>query len=111
MRNALLFSVLIFTACGGSWSNRDLEFAAALPSRADLSSKIPTTSTTGQPLSRSDGLNAGEASQAYAETKKAVTDFNGLLDFFLGVIEQGNSFVDADADNNTAVGSPQVTVH
>jgi hypothetical protein len=30
--------------------------------------------------------------------------------FFLGVIEQGNSFVDADADNNTAIGSPQVTV-
>lgn len=87
MRHLLLFIVLGLTACGGTWSNRDLEFVAALPSRAALSAKLPASSTSTQPLSRSDGLNAGEPSQAFAETKKAVTDFNGLLDFFLGVLD------------------------
>ncbi|MBL8920818.1 MAG: hypothetical protein JNJ54_18280 [Myxococcaceae bacterium] len=91
MRSSTLLSVLLFTACGGTWSNRDLEFAAALPSRAELSSKLPTSASSAQPLTRRDGLNAGDPSQAYADTKKAVTDFNGLLDFFLGVVDSVRS--------------------
>ncbi|MBL8938278.1 MAG: hypothetical protein JNM69_27180 [Archangium sp.] len=106
MRHVLLFSVLVITACGGSWSNRDLEFAAALPSRADLSSKLPTASTTGQPLSRSDGLNAGEPSQAYADTKKAVSEFNGLLDFFLGVLDSVRSVPPTARDGQSRTWGP-----
>ena len=87
MKHFLLFSVLALTACGGTWSNRDLEFVAALPSRAALSAKLPASAASTQPLSRSDGLNAGEPSQAWADTKKAASDFNGLLDFFLGVLD------------------------
>lgn len=87
MRTILVTSLVVCSACGGTWSNQDLEFAAALPSKAELNARLPTTATTGQPLSRQDGLNAGEPSQAYADTKKAVTDFNGLLDFFLGVLD------------------------
>jgi hypothetical protein len=87
MRTILLVSVSLLSACGGSWSNRDLEFAAALPSRAELSSKLPASASSGQPLTRSDGLNAGEPSQAYADTQKAAKDFNGLLDFFLGLLD------------------------
>jgi hypothetical protein len=87
MRRLLFPALLLLSACGGTWSNADLEFAAALPSKRELTSQLPTSATTGQPLSRHDGLNAGEPSQAYADTKKAVTDFNGLLDFFLGVLD------------------------
>ncbi|MCA3016543.1 MAG: hypothetical protein INH41_29525 [Myxococcaceae bacterium] len=87
MRRLLCPALLVVTACGGNWSNADLEFSAALPWRRELGSTLPTSASTGQPLSRQDGLNAGEPSQAYVDTKKAVTDFNGLLDFFLGVID------------------------
>lgn len=84
----LLLCVLGVTACGGSWSNRNLEFVAALPSRAALASNLPSSGSSAQPLSsRRDGLNAGEPSQAYADTRKANADFNGLLDFFLGVLD------------------------
>lgn len=85
MKRSLLVIALSLTACGGTWSNKDLEFTAALPTRAELASTLPTASSTSQPLR--DGLNAGEPSQAYADTKKAVTDFNGLLDFLLGVVD------------------------
>ncbi|MDX2010099.1 MAG: hypothetical protein SFW67_07915 [Myxococcaceae bacterium] len=87
MRLLLCPALLALTACGGNWSNADLEFAAALPSKRELASQLPTSGATSQPLSRRDGLNAGDPSQAYADTKKAVTDFNGLLDFFLGVLD------------------------
>lgn len=87
MRSTILLSVSMLTACGGSWSNRDLEFAAALPQRDALTSKLPTSASSGQPLSRSDGLNAGEPSRAYADTKDAAKTFNDILGFFLGVVE------------------------
>ena len=55
---------LLLLACGGSWANRDLEFASALPSKAQLRSKLPTTTSTTSPLtggltSRRDGLLVG----------------------------------------------------
>jgi hypothetical protein len=87
MKYLLLLGGLVLTSCGGTWSTRDLEFVAALPSPAALEAKLPLTATNSQPLSRRDGLNAGEPSQVFAETKKAVTEFNGLLDFFLGVLD------------------------
>lgn len=88
MRHLLLLALLLASACGGTWSNRDLDFIAALPTRSALASSIPASSSASQPLSRRrDGLNAGEPSVAYAETRKAVNDFNGILDFFLGVLD------------------------
>jgi hypothetical protein len=82
---------LALAACGGSWSNRDLEFASALPSRAELRSKLPTAAATTSPLTgtgtRRDGLNVGDPSAAYADTKAAQASFNGVLDFFLGVLD------------------------
>lgn len=106
MRTLLLFSALLLTACGGTWSNRDLEFAAALPSRADLTSKLPTSASASQPLSRKDGLNAGDPSQAYADTKKAVTDFNALLDFFLGVVDSVRSLTPTSRSGDSRTWGP-----
>lgn len=91
MRTLLLASFIV-SGCGGTWSNRDLEFAAALPTRAELASKLPATASSAQPLDRArDGLNAGDPSQAWADTRKAANDFNGLLDFFLGVVDSVRS--------------------
>ena len=88
---SFLFSVLLLAGCGGNWSNTDLAFANALPRRDELKSRIPAGSTT-QPLdgvgTRRDGLNVGDPSGAFAATRKAAADFNGLLDLILGVLDQ-----------------------
>lgn len=90
-RSVTLASVaaLVLSACGGSWSNKDLEFLGALPSRSELQSKLPGVASTSSPLlgSRQDELAVGEASVAYADAKKASRDFNGLLDSLLTVVD------------------------
>lgn len=87
---SLLFSVLLLAGCGGNWSNADLTFANALPRRDDLRSKVPASTT--QPLegvgTRRDGLVVGDPSNAYAATRKAASDYNGLLDLILSVVDQ-----------------------
>lgn len=92
MRTFLCASAaVVLTACGGNWSTRDLEFVNALPQRADLQARLPVVGSTSQPLegvsTRKDGLNVGDPSQAYATTKKAATDFNGLLDQVLSILD------------------------
>ncbi len=88
---SLLFSVVLLAGCGGNWSNSDLAFGNALPRREDLRSKLPSGSTA-QPLlgvgTRRDGLMVGDPSGAFAATRKAVGDYNGLLDLILGVVDQ-----------------------
>lgn len=91
MRSLLIFSVAVLAGCGGNWSNADLAFANALPQRDELKSRLPTASTA-QPLegvsTRQDGLMVGDPSNAWAQTRKAATDFNGMLDQLLGVVDQ-----------------------
>jgi hypothetical protein len=87
----LLLGVLVLAGCGGNWSNADLAFADALPRKEDLKAKLPNGSTT-QPLegvgTRRDGLVVGDPSNAWAVTRKAGADFNGLLDLVLGIVDQ-----------------------
>ncbi|MBL9038869.1 MAG: hypothetical protein JNG84_10165, partial [Archangium sp.] len=91
MRALFIVGVLVLTACGGNWSNRDLDFVDALPDRATLQSKLPQTATTSSPLTgvstRRDPLGVGEPSKAYADTKKASTDFNAILATMLAAID------------------------
>ena len=90
MRSLLILSVAVLAGCGGNWSNTDLAFANALPRRDDLRSKVPTSTT--QPLegvsTRRDGLMVGDPSNAVAATRKAASDYNKLLDYILGVVDQ-----------------------
>ncbi len=87
----MLLSVVLLAGCGGNWSNADLAFANALPRRDDLSSKLPVGSVS-QPLegvsTRRDGLSVGDASGAWAATRKAATDYNNVLSLVLGVVDQ-----------------------
>ena len=94
MKRCVFSSLLVALAtfgCG-SWSNADLEFANALPNREALRSKLPVTASSKSPLSgvstRRDGLDVGEPSGAYADAKKAATEFNGILDFLLTVLDR-----------------------
>lgn len=90
---ATLMGLLAAVTAGcGSWSNRDLEFASALPDRQELRSKLPMNTSSTQPLTgpatHQDGLLAGEPSKAYADAKSAAANFNGILDFLLTVLDQ-----------------------
>jgi hypothetical protein len=82
MKRALFLSLaLAASACGGgNWSNRDLEYLNALPSRDTLKSKLPTNENK-------QGLAVGDPSKTYLDTKKASTDFNNILELILTVIE------------------------
>lgn len=84
-------AVLFAASACGTWSNRDLEFANALPTASVLKSKIPVASSTTSPLTgvamHHDGLNVGDPSGAYADAKSASTSFNGILDFLLSTVD------------------------
>jgi hypothetical protein len=109
MRSLFLFSVLLLSACGGNWSNADLAFANALPRRDDLKSRLPSSSSS-QPLesvgTRRDGLVVGDPSGAWAQTRKAATDYNGLLDLVLGVVDQVRAVAPTTRTTDTRTWGP-----
>ncbi|WP_375772457.1 hypothetical protein NR798_16730 [Archangium gephyra] len=92
MRNCwLLLLGCLATACGGNFSNDDLEFLNALPSREDLASKLPASSgavSEGALRQRSDALAVGEPSQLYRDTREASDAFNTGLDGLLTLLEE-----------------------
>ena len=106
---SLLFSVLLLAGCGGNWSNSDLAFGNALPRREDLRAKLPAGSTA-QPLegvaTRRDGLMVGDPSGTFAATRKAVGDYNALLDLILGVVDQVRQ---AAPTSRTATARPRIS--
>lgn len=79
----------LLAACGGNFSNEDLEYLNALPTREALASKLPSNGTSsGSGLAqRQDQLSVGDPSQLYQDTKKASTDFNNGLDGLLSLLE------------------------
>jgi hypothetical protein len=91
MRRVILISAVVLSACGGNWSTNDLEFVSALPQRADLQARLPAASSSAQPLegvgTRRDGLDVGDPSQMWADTRKASMDFNGLLETMLAILD------------------------
>ncbi|MFZ5440752.1 MAG: hypothetical protein ACOZQL_12145 [Myxococcota bacterium] len=91
MRALIPTLVLVLTGCGGNWSNADLAYQNALPRSADLKSQLPSNAAS-SPLTgvstRQDGLMVGDPSNVWGLTKKAASDFNGLLDMLLGLVDQ-----------------------
>jgi hypothetical protein len=83
---------LAAAACGGDFSNDDLEFLNALPKREDLAAKLPASSqgrTGGGLTTRKDGLlvNLGEVSQLASDTDDTGRDFNTAVDGLLTLLE------------------------
>src|SRR3954470_7443530 len=96
MRPLWLIAALALTACG-NYSNDDVEFLSAIPSRTELASKY-TTSTAQAALREgvlAQAITAGEASTLAADTKSASDGFNSflfeLLDLLDAVVHQDPS--------------------
>ncbi|OJH39034.1 hypothetical protein BON30_21520 [Cystobacter ferrugineus] len=90
MRTRLLFLGCLATACGGNISNDDLQFLNALPTREDLSAKLPGAERVwemGSSRQRVAPLALGELSQFYANTRRAADDFNRGLDGVFSYLE------------------------
>jgi len=76
-------------ACGGNYSNEDLEFLSALPVQSELRSKLPEQALTQSGLTgtRQDALSLGDPSQLYLATRSASDGFNRGLFALLMLID------------------------
>ncbi|MBM7117691.1 hypothetical protein [Archangium primigenium] len=83
---------LLATACGGNFSNDDLEFLNALPARTQLMSKLPRRQATGQALTArplaDKPIAVGDPSGLYAQTHEASERFNAALEGLLTRLER-----------------------
>ncbi|QSQ24729.1 hypothetical protein JY651_07220 [Pyxidicoccus parkwayensis] len=89
---ALACLCLAAAACGGDFSNDDLEFLNALPQREDLAAKLPASSqgrSGGGLTTRKDTLvvNLGEVSELATNTDETGRDFNTAVDGLLTLLE------------------------
>lgn len=91
MREALLLLVCVCAACGGNFSNGDLEFLNALPVREELASKLPGGEAgaqgVGQRVDRLEVPVPGEPSQLYQETRRSSEEFNAGVYGLLTLLE------------------------
>jgi hypothetical protein len=76
LRAALGLAALAGAAGCGNYTNEDVEYQLALPEEQDLSVKLPTRHAL-----------VADSAEYYVETRKVVTQFNGLLDALLGLID------------------------
>lgn len=89
MKKKAAFALVLLAACGGNYSNQDVEFIGALPVRRELESKLPqqpqrsTVTNT-----RQDALTVGDDSPAYRDARAASDAFNGALFWLLDLIDQ-----------------------
>lgn len=89
---ALACLCLAAAACGGDFSNDDLEFLNALPRREDLAAKLPAASEgrSGGGLTadtRAQGVNLGELSGLAGDTDRTGRQFNAAVDGLLTLLE------------------------
>ncbi len=89
MKTKAAFLLLILAACGGNYSNEDVEFLAALPVRSELESKLPQQAgQSGVTGTRQDALAVGDQSTAYQDARAASDGFNSGLFWLLDLIDQ-----------------------
>ena len=105
---ALVTFVSVVAVSCGTWSNEDLQYLSALPTKDQLTTKLPTATAGG--LSgegtRRDALGLGEPSQLYKDTKGASNDFNGIVDGFISVIDFVRSFPPSTRTDNSRIWGP-----
>lgn len=107
VRITLITLVAALTACGGNYSNEDLEYLNALPTRSQLQTEVPGAATTTGALSqRRDPLAVGERSKTYVDTRRTSEEFNRLLDFFLGILEEVRKTSPTSREDNRRVWGP-----
>lgn len=89
MRNLLLCLLALgAAACGGDFSNEDLEFLNALPERQDLAAALPGSASNAAALDGAvQALAVGELSELYQDTRRASDNFNRGVDGLLTLLE------------------------
>ena len=89
MKKKAAFLLFILAACGGNYSNEDVEFLGALPVRSELESKLPQQAVqSGVTGTRQQALSVGDQSTAYADARAASDSFNSGLFWLLDLIDQ-----------------------
>ncbi len=86
MNRIAIFSVVTLAAAAilanagcGNYSNEDIDYQTALPVRSDVVVKLPQAQTINDPA------------KYYVATRDVVKLFNGILDLFLGIIDQARA--------------------
>ena len=93
MRSSLVaVAVLLAVAsgCGGDWSNADVEFAAAVPRRADVTVSMPLQSGLSSSGLREGGatsLAIGDPSKTAADTRQTAAGLDTMAGFFVQILE------------------------
>ncbi len=109
---ALFLLALGASACGGNWSNQDLEFANALPVRADLESRVPGSASAGQRLEAAGGIQRRDpllGDDTYAKTVAASDGFNSGIDNLLAAIEAVRTIPPTSRDGDRRAWGPYPT--
>jgi len=92
MRSSALVAFLLCAAsgCGGNYSNDDVEFAAAVPRRTDVTVAMPLTSGLSSSGLRAENVPSsrlGEPSDIYAETRRTADGLDQMAGFFIQILE------------------------
>lgn len=89
MKRLAIASLCALLAGCGNWSNADLVFLHALPSKQALEAKVPDAEGSSQSglSSRKDGLAVGQRSRLYEKTQGGADTFNNGLLNILNVVE------------------------
>lgn len=82
-------------ACGGNYSNEDLDFQAALPEHDDLVAKLPA-----------QALTTADSAEYYRTTRDVVKIFNTVLDGFLGLIDGVRAYPPTQRQPSTRIWGP-----
>jgi len=88
-----LFALALATACG-NYSNEDIDFQLSLPEQSDVEAKLP------------QALLILDSAEYYVKTRKAVTDFNGLIIKTIALIDYVRSNPPTTRKNNHRVWGP-----
>ena len=102
---------LALAACGGDFSNDDLEFLNALPRREDLAAKLPQKGqgrAGGGLATRTSGLvvRLGEMSELMGDTEETGRAFNAGVDALLSLLEDIRSLPPTTREPDRRVWGP-----
>ena len=81
--NRLALASLALAAGCGDWSNEDLRFLAALPTRADLRVEVPV-----DPAARPPDLCPKGESTVWLEGKPTSDQLNGGVEWIVGLVDE-----------------------
>jgi hypothetical protein len=82
--------LLAASGCGGDYSNADVEFAAAIPRRSDVTVRMPLQSGLQASGLREEGVTSfavGDPSQAAADARSTANGLDGMVGFFIQLLE------------------------